>query len=333
MVRGQAPLIVVATLACAPRAEAAPARRVDLTWRSEDATCIDQATLARTVESTLGRPVFHADAPASASIEGRVEPAASGSGFRAAMTMRSPSGEVLSQRDVSTQATSCDRLDEAVAVVIALMVDGVEETVSLRLPPEPSRTPAQAAPPPPAPAQTAPPEAGSSMNVEPEAGATIAAGLVPHAGLGAYGRLSLPAGPLSFAVGLQGFPATRTVQSGPGASIHAWTFDLDGCYAPVDDVSWRLVGCALLGAGWLAAAPFGTDRTDSVIHPLVFAGASVEGAWRVAGPLWLHLRTALTVPFESPEYFFRATDGSHTVFQPWVVSPSLSAGIGWRFGS
>jgi RNA polymerase sigma factor (sigma-70 family) len=132
MVRGQTSLIVLASLACAARAGAAPAQRVDLTWRSEDPTCIDRATLARTVESTLGRPVFHAEAPASASIEGRVEAATSGSGFRATITMRSPSGEVLSQRDVSTPAASCDRLDEAIAVVVALTVDGVEERVSLR---------------------------------------------------------------------------------------------------------------------------------------------------------------------------------------------------------
>jgi hypothetical protein len=316
----------LATFASVGTAEGAPARRVELNWTSEDPRCIDEAGLARTVESTLGRPVLHAEAPAAAIIEGRIDAAASGKGFRASITMRSPSGEIISERAVTTPASSCDRLDEAVALIVALMVDSVQEE---------SGQPAPATPPEAESLRVAPePPRAPKPSVEGEIGGALTMGLLPGVAPSAYARLSLAVERASLSVAAQGLPPSRTAEHGPSARIHAWAFDVDGCYALTDRASWRILGCALVGVGWMDATPFGTDRTESVVHPLVFGGASIEGAWRLDAALWLHVRSALWSPFESPEYFFQGRAGeSHTVFRPWAVAPSLSLGVGWRFNS
>lgn len=321
----------VATLASVQTAEATPAHRIDLRWTTDEPTCIDQATLERTVEITLGRPVFHAEASASASIEGAIGPSSTGKGFRARITMRSPSGDVLSERELSTSVASCDRMDESVAVVVALMADNLQEPpAGLHVPETLPRPPTWVTPERAHPSPRAP----SSSILEAEVGGAFAIGLLPRPGPGTYLRAALGVGHAALAVAAYGFLPSRTLDEGAGAVINAWAFDLSACYAPVEASSLRVGGCLLLGGGWTDATPVGT--ADSLSRPLAFAfgGLSIDASVRLQGPLWLHLRPSVWSPFESAQYFFQGRDGSeHTVFKQWVAVPSVSVGIGARAGS
>jgi hypothetical protein len=337
-----ATLATLATLAIARRAAASSIQSVELDWRSDDPTCIDQATLARTVETTLDRAVFHSPTAATARIEGTIGAATTGGGFRAKIILRSSSGEVLAERELSTSAATCDRMDESVAIVVALMVDGLEEKpakleVPAKVPRPPPPPPAPKPPPRPPPSRviTTEPTARVPLLLEGELGGSFALGLLPRPSLGSYLRGELGVGHAwSMALVAHGFLPSRTVGAGSGAEIHAWAVDANACYAPVHARSTRLVGCLLLGAGFTDATPVGTDRLGSLRLPLAYGGMSFEAAVGIGGPVWVHVRSSIWAPFESPYYVTHAPDGTnHTVFEPWILVPSLSVGIGGRFGS
>src|SRR5580700_8554830 len=117
---------------------AMPAGRVTLVWANQDATCMDASTLAATVERTLGRAVFHGDAPVRATIVGSARSVDPG-GYSARISLLAVDGTKLSERTLTTEG-DCRRLDESIAVVVSLMVDSLaEETSALVIPTRPPR--------------------------------------------------------------------------------------------------------------------------------------------------------------------------------------------------
>jgi hypothetical protein len=315
-------------------------RGVELRWEAARG-CIDRASLASLVERTLRRSVFHVLAPAVpvATIDGRVEPAA-GAGFRAHIELRLPTGAVASTRDVETTSESCDRLDESIAVVIALMLDRLTRPAPQN-PAEPSApqpTPAPSPAPEPAPSPIAvPPEpapARPEARVLAETGLAAIAGLLPDAGPAAYLRAAWETGRFSVAMHVSAFLPDRAVSGGAGAEISAWAALLDGCAWPLVEKGWRLGACAGGGAGWMAAAPVGLVGARETTLPLAFATASVDGMLRVAGPLWVHLSLSGWVPLVAPHYFYHDAAGAlRDVLRVWPVAPAIALGFVARSGS
>lgn len=334
------PLALVAALTFVRRAEAST-QTVELRWRADDPTCIDRETLIRTVEATLGRTAFAVAADGSAIIEGTVGAGPSG-GFHAKITLRSASGEILSEREVNTSAGKCDRIDESIAIVVALMVDGLEDKPApLEVPEAVPRPPTPPTPSKPAPKSTPKPapripseESRVPLYFEAEIGSSLALGLLPRSSVGGYLRGELGFGDAwSIAGAAHGFLSSRTQDPGATAAVHAWTFDVSACHGPVRTRSMRLVACALLGAGFAEASPSGTNRVDSLRLPLDYGGISFEASFRISGPLWLHVRPSLWTLLQSPQFVTHTVDGRiHTIFQPWPVVPAMSVGIGGRFG-
>jgi hypothetical protein len=152
-----------------------------------------------------------------------------------------------------------------------------------------------------------------------------------------YVRAALDKGRASLSTSAYGFLPSRTeshLDEGAGGVINAWAFDVSGCYTPFEASSARAGGCLLVGGGWTDAAPFGTTGSSTQRLPFAFGGLAIDASVHLEGPLWLSLRPSAWSPFASAEYSVQGRDGAqHTVFKQWVVAPSLSMGIGARFGS
>jgi hypothetical protein len=82
--------------------------------------CIAAAELSERVERRLERPVFVVDGVALLSVDGAVQPLATGFGVRLALSDRA--GRVLGERTLQSADLDCRKLDEALVLVIAVML-------------------------------------------------------------------------------------------------------------------------------------------------------------------------------------------------------------------
>ncbi len=322
--------LVAASVLAGGRAWATP--RLDLRWNAESG-CIDAAALAKLVEATLGEQVFHGDATPAATLDGAV--VKSSEGYGAHVVLRARGGAVLAERDLDTPSDDCSRLDESLAVVVAMMVDAVPE------PEAQARRPLRVAPAPPH-----PPIARSSelreklpsekvpLSGEVEAGGAVAIGLLPDVSAGAFVRGGLHLRRWSVELAGFGWSASDATLLGSGARISAWAGELSGCGALVEGARASLRACLALGVGFTDATPIALEGGAETRQPLVYDAVALDGALRVAGPLWLHLRAGVCNPFVAPSYYFYAADGSRQDLPgPWLIEPTFSLGLSARFGS
>src|SRR5688572_24899885 len=84
-------------------------------------SCIDAQMLATAVEERLGRVVFAEQATPAVIIEAHVARATAG--WHVAIAVRSADGKPLGARELDEPAADCRALDEALSLVIALIVD------------------------------------------------------------------------------------------------------------------------------------------------------------------------------------------------------------------
>ena len=301
-------------------APAAATPRLELRWQASPG-CIGQAALARTVEGTLAQPVFHGTRDVAAIVDGSV--VHDGGGWRAKVVLRALTGAVLAEREISTPSNDCARLDDSLAVVVAMMVDGLRE----------APTPLRVAPAPPRPVRRA--EHHTPFEAELEAGAAIAVGLLPEPSPGAWVRVDAVFG-RRWSIGLAGagWAASNAIALGSGARISAWTGELTACGAVVDGARASLRACAAVGAGFTDATPIALAGGAETRLPMVFDGLVVDGTLRICGPVWAHLRAGVWNPVLVPSYYFYGADRSrHDLPGPWVLEPVVSLGLGARFGS
>jgi hypothetical protein len=85
-------------------------------------SCVGAAELARRVEERLGRAALVAPSQADRSVEGRVS-RRRGGGWQAALVLADASGAIQSERALETRERDCRALDEALVLVIALLID------------------------------------------------------------------------------------------------------------------------------------------------------------------------------------------------------------------
>ena len=97
----------------------APSVRLEWTAPAE---CIDGAALAAAVSGQLGRPAFAPGADAELVARGRVEKSDSGR-HRAEVVLSTRGGEPLGVRTLDSDNNDCHSLDEALAVMLAIMLN------------------------------------------------------------------------------------------------------------------------------------------------------------------------------------------------------------------
>jgi hypothetical protein len=293
-----------------------PAHHIALRWTTVEG-CIDETTLVSTVERVLGRPVFRSTAPTAATIDGRV--AAAPRGFEASIQLVSPDGHVLATRNVVTEAESCGRLDESIAVVVALMVDGVAEPERLA-PAPPKPTPLRIPPTPSAPVVTTHVLAGPSLLV----------GLLPSPSLGLQARAGVTLARWITVTGGFGAWAPSDAVDGP-VSTHIWAWLAEGsaCVAPIAARAFRLEACAFGGGGFLYAQPSGLVGPATNALSYAALGPALDGWVRLSNALWLDVRPGLMGMLARPRYFFHALDGTTTtLFQVGPVAFFVMLGVG-----
>jgi hypothetical protein len=231
-----------------------PATIVALDWKRGAGTegCIDAAALEREVEGRLERRVFGNAMEADVFLRGQIERRAGD--FEARLSMVAANGRVLGERELHTEALDCRRLDESLAVVIALALDSLRAipAASLRVP-------------------TSAPRPGWSAKVGPTVVGSW--GLLPTAAVSVGFDVAVQPPslwPIDFAWSLS--PAsTRVDWSGRGANFSAMQLGLYVC--PLAHGSGiELSGCLGAELDYLTATGFALDIERSA-QSLVFGPA------------------------------------------------------------
>jgi hypothetical protein len=310
---------------------AAAARRVNLVWERKDAACLDGEALSSTVERTLERPVFHSPAPASATIVGEIL-ATAPHGFVARVVLHALDGTTLATRELRTDG-DCQRLDESVAVVVTLMVDGLEEAPSpLQIPIAAPRPPPPAPIEPPVPRAAPPAAPPTTLALGIGAGGTNA--LLPSLTPSAIfrGELDIPAlVPLSLTTRIYG--ESSAVVAGSGGTFQAWSAEVAACPTLARSVV-RVGVCAGAGAGDMTATSQGLAGGQTRSRPIAFASITPNVAVRIAGPLWLRGDVGALVPLFRERWGFLDAGGQFVeVARAGVVAPTAEITLELRPGS
>jgi hypothetical protein len=315
-------LLALAAVVGPTRAVAGPARRVDLAWSQDDPSCLDAKDLTAVVERTLGRPVFHTDAVPSARVTGHVGRAGEGR-FEAHVAIAAGDGKALAERMLATQG-DCGRLDEAIALVVTLMIDSVEESPTpLTISPLPVRA---AAPPP---AASRPPillslglEAGFAWSLLP--GATGSVGL--------RGEIA-PRGFVPIALTVRAYPFDSILVGGVGGKFSAWTAELAACPRWSND-RVRVGGCVGFAGGTIDGSELNLLEGESHVRPLLLVTAMPFVAVRLGGPVWTRLQGGLWFPLlRDPWGYLNTRNAFVEIFRPGVVIPAAALTFELQSGS
>jgi len=273
---------------------------VDLAWsRSPGAEgCIDRATLADKVEQIVGHGVF-ARERSDATIRGTIGPGPGGRGWLAVVEARSE-GTTL-ERELTLSAADCRELDEALVLVVALMVDSSEKRAPLALPAPAERT---------------------AVAIGPEV--VAAYGMLPGAGL-AFGLVSEVRVPPVWPVTLSThfwptWPNSQAVLGGSGGRFGAWTVGAAICPLTSAHLDWTVYGCAGGAGGVVYSSGVLLDISYSTTRPYAQASLLAGLRFRIGGPLFGSLEVEGAVPFSHDSYSYTQSDGSvHGVFQTAAV--------------
>lgn len=312
-----------------------PGRSARLQWQREPGaeTCITSEELAAGLQRRLRRGTVGGP-EAELTLEGVILPAEGRPGWRAWIVVRDRAGRATGSREFSSDEASCRALDEALLLVLSVIV---EPSLALE--------PAAGAPRPPPPPASGP---GAGRREEAvwgyaAAGGGAAVGLVPGLGGGLAGGagLRLWGGPVFELEAAHWFAtrAAREVTSAAGlseigrANVSATYGGLDVCALPVDRRPWHVLGCLGAQAGVVRAVGVefrGENLTQT--RPLVNAAARVEGRFDLGGPLFVRALAGVAVPLVRDKFNFDGrTIGEATLYRFAPVSGTFGAQVGVTF--
>jgi hypothetical protein len=312
-----------------PGAFGAEGRTAVLSWvRLPGAeSCLGAGPLAHAVDDRLGRAAFVLPTEGKLFIEGHIAPSPRGTGFQATILLRDESGKNLGTRALDTRSSSCRELDEAIALVVALMID-----------PNAAARPAPTAPAPlPAPAPAPPPQA-EPTKVEAREGwekvarlrAGALAGLLPQ--VVATTSVSVEVIPAQF-LGVQIsavlVPASSLAKGVEGAVVSLAAGGLSVC--PLHLGAWRFSfsACAGVSLGALTGWGVGFPTNASVTHFYASGGGAGRVSYLLGGPFTLELQASADAPFTQPEFLYGASSGQTALlFRSWPVLAGIELGLG-----
>jgi len=300
-----------AAAAAAP-VEDAPSVRLEWTAPVE---CIDGAALAAAVSGQLGRPAFADSGDTELVARGRVEKSDSGR-HRAEVVLSTRGGERLGVRMLDSDNNDCHSLDEALAVMLAIILNVRRADVPAL---------AREAPPlPPPPPPRWRPRAG--------AGAGVVFGLLPEAGIEtAVSAGLMRGGRLEPGIDLAWDWAGEAPAAEGRLRVQAASVRL--AIAPVvfgrsrGDLRLRLSA----GGGPMWATASGFAEVFSQTRLVVEGRIGLQAGVRVAGPVWVQIGAeAGWLPIR-PTFAVRNADGSlDPLFEPRSVIATVGAGLAWR---
>jgi hypothetical protein len=274
---------------------------VELSWTQSAGaeTCIDRPALVERVERTVGRRVFVEQGRGEATLQGRIGPRPHGEGWLVVLEERS-AAEPPFRRELAIAASDCRRLDEAIVLVVALMVDSTQSATPLSIP--------------------APPEP-VAVALGPDF--ALAYGMLPGAavGFGLASDFTVP--PLwPIALSTHGWPVSQALQDGAGGKLWAWTLGAALCPALAGASSWTLSGCVGITGGSIDSSGTGLDVARSTTRAYAQGELRVGLRFRIAGPFFGALEAGGAVPFARDTYTYTQADGGvQQVFQTEAVIP------------
>lgn len=260
--------------------------------------CLDRPALVEKLEGTLGHRAFVQSGQAATVIHGTVGPVPGG-GWLAVVEARSV-GQTTFRRELALSGSDCHRLDEAIVLVVALMVDSTELEAPLAIP--------------------SPPE-GPAVGIGPDL--AVAFGMLPGvvAGIGLASDVKIP--PLwPLALWMHAWPTSRAPRDGSGGKLGAWTAGGGLCPVALARITWALYGCAGVTGGVIYSSGVGLDIPYSTNRGYGQAELRAGLRVRVAGPVFAGLEIGGAVPFARDSYTYVQADGTgRDVFQTAAVIP------------
>jgi hypothetical protein len=269
--------------------DAAPS--VDLVW-TQDAggdSCIGQSELEAKVRSALGpAPVPAQEGRGEAFVRGSVGRGPLGRGWFAVVEVRLGHAATL-RRELTLDAPDCRQFDEAIVLVVALLLDA-----------------AVSSPPPLTIARSVPtisvslgPDIAVAWGMLP--GLSFGFGVVSEAEIGALWPIVLAA---------HEWPASRATDGVYGGDLGAFTFGAALCPAVLSLGVWQIFGCAGASGGGVTARGFNLDVPRPSVNPYVQIDTQVGLRVRVAPHLTARLGLGAGVPLIHDTYQFHQADGS-----------------------
>jgi hypothetical protein len=259
---------------------------------------MDGSELARRVEGIIGRRAFVPAGQGSTIVVGTAGPAPGGRGWLAVVEARS-AGTTPTRRELGVDSPDCRQLDEAIVLVVALMVDSTEpQVMPLRIPAPPER-----------------PSVSIGLDV------AIAVGMLPGAALG-FGLASEIRIPPFWPVTLwtHAWPVSVALQDRSGGRLGAWTLGVGLCPLTLERSAWAVSGCLEASGGAVSSNGVGLDVSQSQTLGYTEAGARAGLRVRIAGPLFAAVDGGAAVPFVRYAYRFTQADGTiHDVFRTAAV--------------
>lgn len=303
-------LLAFGCWASSAAAQPTPVPTRTLRWSRGAPGCITAARLRSAVEAMIARPVFAEGSEVR--IDGRVGGVAGA--WTARFEVRTADGRLLGVREVTAPGDACNALDEALTVVLAMLVELDAPRSSLRVTPRPR-------PPPQRIAVGARVSAGAGLLPAPWVAPTVSFGWEPTAV-----RLEIDAtwlAPRELAV-----EGTAAV-----AELQAFLVGVHGCARVLraGDLSGR--GCLGARAGVLHASAEGFDenRAASAATAAVVASATLELG---LGAFWaLALRGELSGHPVAERFTYTAPSGERVALHETSrVSGLLGLGLVFVLG-
>jgi hypothetical protein len=283
---------------------------VELAWDPSSARqgCIDRDELASRVEATLGHRVFGERSAGAVGtvVRGYAVADPPGRGWIAVVEVRRGETAPL-RRELRLKASDCHQLDDAIVLVVALMVD-VSSGESSALPLDIGRAPHRV-----------------SVSVGPDL--AVAGGMLPGVAVGIGLITHTEIRPLwPIAVWAHGWPMTKVLDSATSAGGQMWalTFGVALCPWKLAVRRWDLFACAGGSGGTVSSGGVGPlSQTRSDTSAYVQAEADFDVRLRIMSPLSVRVGLGAAVPFTQNRYTFTQADKSErTVFQTSPVVPS-----------
>lgn len=317
-------LVSVARADDASHAEAR-ARTSSLSWiRLEGAAgCVATRDLARDVEQRLGRSVFVSASKADVSVEGHIAPQEAG--WRAEITIRDAHGALLGTRELVRDSGACSEMREALALIIAVMIDPDAKLIDH---PAPAQRPRAEPPQEPRPAPV-------GWRIDAAGSGAGSLGLLPNLGVGA--TASLIAQPPRVPIALEGsgtfwFDNAAHVATG---DITFSLLTLSGGLCPLvfNSNRVRAYGCAAGYIGVIRARSTGFTVPKPDESRIFLAGAlEARFSVRLFGPFAVRAGLAMLVPMIRDKFTYLNVNTQETVaFQMSPVAAIGDVGLGVVF--
>jgi hypothetical protein len=269
--------------------------------------CIQHDRLSVLVAGALGESI-----PPEVAIDGAIE--GNPGAWRATVRVALGGGEGRS-RVLTSDDDNCHRLDDALGVIAALLVDEVRARA------EPAPLVIEPTPPP-------PPGWMAILRVIALARIDALPGLAGAGGLELEIRSSSG---FSIALGLAGWPPVEARRDGLGGRFVAMSATIAGCYAHAIIRELELGGCLEANAMYLRGEGIGLTSPGTSEGVLFDVALSAMGRIQIFDQLWIRVSAGAAFPIIRPRSSFRTAGGEKLVHESSIVVPEASFGLEARF--